>query len=120
MRQSGILAAAGLYALEHNVGRLAEDHANAKRLAEGLAKLPGVRIPHEVQTNIVFASFFGMNAEMLCMQMMELGVLAYPEGSAPDMVRFVTHLDAPARAIDEALARIGRIFSSGRSGAPRA
>ena len=54
MRQAGILAAAGLYALDHNVERLAEDHANARRLAEGLAELPGVDIDlARVETNIV-------------------------------------------------------------------
>ena len=55
MRQAGIIAAGGVYALRHNVKRLAEDHANAKRLAEGLAALPGVRLdPASVETNLVF------------------------------------------------------------------
>jgi threonine aldolase len=113
MRQSGILAAAGLYALEHNVERLAEDHEAARRLAEGLGSLRGVRIPHEIQTNIVFASFEGQNAQELCMRLFQLGVLAYPEGTVPDRVRFVTHMDVPAPAIDEAVRRIGQLLSSG-------
>jgi threonine aldolase len=55
MRQVGILAAAGLFALEHNVGRLAEDHANARRLAEGLSEIDGITVdPAAVQSNIVF------------------------------------------------------------------
>lgn len=55
MRQAGVIAAAGLYALEHNIHRLAEDHANAKLLAEGLAQIPGITIDAAaVQTNIVF------------------------------------------------------------------
>ena len=54
MRQAGIVAAGGLYALDHHVERLAEDHANARRLAEGLAELPGVELdPATVETNIV-------------------------------------------------------------------
>ena len=54
MRQAGILAAAALYAIEHNVERLAEDHANARRLAEAIAELPGIRLdPRHVETNIV-------------------------------------------------------------------
>ena len=54
MRQSGIIAAAGLYALDHHVERLADDHARARRLAEGLAALPGVELdPATVETNIV-------------------------------------------------------------------
>jgi len=53
LRQVGVIAAAGLYALEHNVARLAEDHANAKRLAEGLAQHPGLAIV-EPETNILF------------------------------------------------------------------
>src|SRR4029078_4651062 len=55
LRQSGILAAAGLYALDHNVERLAEDHANARRLGDMLGGVPGIRIMNpEVETNIVF------------------------------------------------------------------
>ena len=54
MRQSGVLAAAGLYALDHNVERLADDHNRARRLAEGLAEIPGIEIePAKVETNIV-------------------------------------------------------------------
>ena len=54
MRQAGIIAAAGIYALEHNVERMAEDHANAKRLAKGIAKAPGIGIDVEgVETNMV-------------------------------------------------------------------
>jgi threonine aldolase len=55
MRQAGILAAGGLYALEHNVSRLAEDHANARLLAEGLSRISGLRVdPPQIETNIVF------------------------------------------------------------------
>ena len=60
MRQAGIIAAGGVYALRHHVKRLAEDHANAQRLAEGLAELPGVKIdPATVETNLVFFDLTG-------------------------------------------------------------
>ena len=60
MRQAGIIAAGGVYALRHNVERLAEDHANARRLAEGLAELPGVALdPPTVETNLVFFDLTG-------------------------------------------------------------
>ena len=112
MRQAGILAAAGLYALDHNVGRLAEDHANAKRLAEGLASLPGVRLAGPVETNIVFASFGGRDAAGLCLKLLQAGVLAHPEGSSPDAIRFVTHLDVPSDAVPRAVDRIRRALAS--------
>jgi threonine aldolase len=54
MRQAGIVAAAGIYALEHMVGRLAEDHVHARLLAEGLAQIPGIHVERSPQTNIVF------------------------------------------------------------------
>ena len=60
MRQAGIIAAGGVYALRHHVKRLAEDHANARRLAEGLAALPGVTLdPASVETNLVFFDLSG-------------------------------------------------------------
>ena len=60
MRQAGIIAAACLYALDHHVERLAEDHANARRLAEGLAEIPGIELdPATVETNIVWFDVAG-------------------------------------------------------------
>ena len=60
MRQAGIIAAGGIYALEHNVERLAEDHANAQFLAEGLAQIPGVKLVYDtVPTNILFFDVSG-------------------------------------------------------------
>ena len=90
MRQAGILAAAGLYALDHHVERLAEDHANARRLAEGLAELPGVEIDlPRVETNIVV---FGVpDAYGLCGALYEQGVQVAPLD--PRRLRAVTHLD---------------------------
>jgi len=101
MRQSGILAAAGLYALEHNVARLAEDHRNARRLAEGLAELPRVRIEvARVQSNLVFFSVDGLAGPQARAQMEERGVRLSGSGGA---LRAVTHLDVSARDIARAI-----------------
>jgi threonine aldolase len=101
MRQAGIIAAAGLYALEHHVDRLAEDHARARRLAEGLATLPGIGIdPATVETNIVIAEVADPAA--FCAGLERQGVLAGP--ADPYRVRFVTHLDVDDAGIDRALA----------------
>lgn len=106
MRQAGIVAAAGLYALDHHVERLAEDHANAARLGALLAALPGARLQFPVETNLLFVSFAGHAAAGLSRRLRELGVLCNPEGSRPDLVRFVTHLDVSAADVEEAARRI--------------
>jgi threonine aldolase len=100
MRQAGIVAAAGLYALDHHVERLADDHANARRLAEGLAELPGVDIDlARVETNIVV---FGVSdAFALSGSLYERGVQITPLG--PDRLRAVTHLDVDAAGVERAL-----------------
>jgi threonine aldolase len=108
MRQAGILAAAGLHALDHHLARLSEDHANARRLAEGLAALPGASLPFPVETNLVFVAFEGRRSADLSRRLAEVGVLANPEGSREDMLRFVTHLDVSRADVEEALARAGR------------
>jgi threonine aldolase len=100
MRQSGIVAAAGLYALDHHVERLADDHARARRLAEGLAALAGVDIDAAtVETNIVI---FGVpDAPAFCAALDREGVGMLPVG--PDRVRAVTHLDVDDAGIEQAL-----------------
>jgi threonine aldolase len=108
MRQAGIIAAAGLYALDHHVDRLAEDHLRARRLAEGLAELPGVGIdPARVDTNIVIAEVADPAA--LCAALEREGVLAGP--ADPHRVRFVTHLDVDDAGIDGALAAMRRVLA---------
>ncbi len=107
MRQAGILAAAGRYALQHHRERLAEDHANARRLADGLTAMGGL-LPYPVETNLVFAAFTGRSAAELSARLAAAGVLANPEGSRPDLLRFVTHLDVSRADVDEALERISR------------
>jgi len=101
MRQAGIVAAAGLYALDHHVDRLVEDHENARALADGLAELPGIELdPTEVETNIVV--FEVPDAEALCAALERAGV----KMSALDAtrVRAVTHLDVDRADVDEAIA----------------
>jgi threonine aldolase len=100
LRQSGILAAAALYALDNNVERLAQDHARARRLAEGLAGLPGIELdPALVETNIVV---FGVaDAQGFCERLAAEGVRM---GALDERtVRAVTHLDVDDAGIDRAL-----------------
>jgi threonine aldolase len=106
LRQSGILAAACLYALDHHVERLADDHANARALAEGLAQIPGVEIdPALVQTNIVV--FRVRDAAGFCRDLEARGVSMIDLG--PEQVRAVTHLDVDRDDIDAALAITAQI-----------
>jgi len=92
MRQSGILAAAGLYALEHHRARLGEDHANAKAFGEALAGAPGIQVDlGKVQTNIVMLDFTRGTARAVVELAKEEGVLLGTAGM--QRVRAVTHLD---------------------------
>ncbi|CAB3668082.1 low-specificity L-threonine aldolase [Trinickia soli] len=101
MRQAGILAAAGLYALEHNVDRLAEDHANARTLAEGLAKLPGLTVTAP-DTNIVFVNVEASIAPAFAAHLAQHGIGVVSAYGATRQ-RWVTHLDVDAKAVDDAL-----------------
>lgn len=105
MRQAGVLAAAALYAIEHHVDRLAEDHANARRLAEGVLQIPGLRLDGEtVDTNIVYFRVDPRvgTSESVVDRLRSQGVLMLALG--PDAVRAVTHLDVTADDVDRALA----------------
>jgi threonine aldolase len=112
MRQSGVLAAAGLYALDHHLARLPEDHENARRLAEGLAALPGASVLFPVETNLLFVAFAGRNGAEISQRLKQEGVLANPEGSRPDTLRFLTHLDVSRADVDEALRRAARALAA--------
>jgi threonine aldolase len=104
MRQAGIIAAGAIYALRHNVARLAEDHANARRLAEGLAELPGIALdPAHVETNIVIfdVAGTGLDTERFLAGLEPHGVRMSAMG--PALVRAVTHLDVDRAGIDAAL-----------------
>jgi threonine aldolase len=111
MRQAGIIAAAGVYALDHHVERLAEDHANARRLANGLAELPGIALdPTTVETNIVIFDLLGeLTALDAVACLLEGGVRMGAMG--PRTVRAVTHLDVTSQQIDQALAVARTVFA---------
>jgi threonine aldolase len=96
MRQAGVIAAAGLYALENNVERLATDHDNAARLARGLEAL---QLPVEQHTNMVFVRIPPTKAQELGEHLAKAGVLVLPGAR----MRLVTHLDVDAAGIDRAL-----------------
>jgi threonine aldolase len=101
MRQAGIVAAAGLYALDHHVERLTDDHENARVLAEGLAELDGVELdPGVVETNIVV--FDVPDAAEFCAALEREGVRMSALGS--QRVRAVTHLDVDRAGIERAVA----------------
>lgn len=106
MRQSGILAAAGLYALEHNVARLADDHRRAKRLAEGLAVFDQLTVtqPH---TNIIFLNCEAELGERFNTFLAERGI---GTTGRYGQQRWVTHLDVDDEAIEGALAEVAAFF----------
>ena len=111
MRQSGLLAAACIYALDHHLVRLADDHVNARRLARHIANTPGLSLegsPDTIPTNMVF---FRLDARMgtakdFCTHLAQHGVAAI--GMGPARVRMVTHLDVSANDIDRAGEAIAR------------
>jgi threonine aldolase len=107
LRQAGIVAAAGLYALDHNVERLAEDHDNARALAEGIAAIEGARIdPAQVETNIVI---FQVDDPMAVVQgLWSRDVWMGTMG--PGRIRAVTHMDVDRAGIDRALAVLSEVL----------
>ncbi len=107
MRQAGVLAAAALHALEHHVDRLAEDHANARRLAEGLQGLPGVSVTPP-QSNILFVDLAPEKAAGVVDRLRAAGVLC----TGLYRLRFVTHLDVDAAGIDQAIAAVREFFEA--------
>ncbi len=103
MRQAGILAAAGLHALDHHVDRLADDHANAKRFAEIATACPGVKLHNgPVETNILFidVAASGVTAPALQQQLESNGVLV--GAFSNEIIRVVTHLDVDRAAVEAA------------------
>ena len=107
MRQAGIIAAAGVYALENNVERLAEDHANARLFADLLADVPGIAVePEAVATNIVFFDVggTGLTADQVAERLADHGVRIGPMGE--DLMRAVTHLDVTTEQVAKAAAAV--------------
>jgi len=107
MRQSGVLAAAALHALDNHVARLADDHALAQRLAQGLSGLPGI-VVEPPQTNMVFADVQGERAAGLIDHLKSRGVLL----TGLYRLRFVTHLDVDAQGVDRAIAAVREHLSA--------
>jgi threonine aldolase len=119
MRQAGIIAAAGLYALDHNVERLAEDHANARILARGLAEIPGVRLDvGHVETNIVFFDVAGTGltageaAARLLAQEVRVGAVGRT------LIRAVTHLDVSRADVERAISVARGVLATARDATP--
>jgi len=115
MRQAGIAAAAGVYALEHHVERLAEDHDNARLLAARLAEVPGIVLdPAKVETNLVFfdVSGTGSSAEELAAGLRTEGIRIGVEGEF--RMRAVTHLDIGREGVEKAAEALARIVAGGK------
>jgi threonine aldolase len=107
MRQVGLLAAAASYALDHHLDRLADDHALAQRLAQGLQGIEGMRV-RSVSTNIVFLDVADGRGADLLVYLKEHGVLA----TGMIGLRFVTHLDVNAADMDHTVACVRRFFDT--------
>lgn len=115
MRQAGVLAAAGLVALEKTPPLLRRDHQNAKALAEGLAGVPGISIdPGQVETNILVfdVSGTGLDATEISAQLKERGVLA--NAVSPQAMRMVTHYDVDEAGIERAVAAMDQIVQAAK------
>jgi threonine aldolase len=111
MRQAGVLAAAGIYALEHHVGRLKDDHENAKRLARKLQQITAISInPQHVDSNIVIFDVVGHRLSPAAMvnALKQEGVLINAIGGTS--FRAVTHLDVSSKQIDAAVEVFARVF----------
>jgi threonine aldolase len=106
LRQAGVLAAAGIYALEHNVARLADDHANAQRLADGLRGIDEVLVDGS-HTNMVFVRVPEESAVPLARWLDERGILVRPAAA----MRLVTHLDVDAAGIERAVRTFSEFFA---------
>jgi threonine aldolase len=109
MRQAGVLAAAGLIALEEMPKRLGEDHKNARFLADALSQIPGIRVPHNVQTNIVIFDVggAGLTTSEFSARLKSRGVLI--NGINPTQMRLLTHYDADRAACERALTVIEEV-----------
>jgi threonine aldolase len=113
MRQAGVLAAAGLVALEKSPARLHEDHENAQFLAQHLSELPGVRVDHKkVQTNIVFfdVSATGRSATAICAELAKRHVLCGATG--PHAIRMLTHCDVDRAGVERAVSELRAVLAA--------
>jgi threonine aldolase len=115
LRQSGVVTAAGIYALENNIERLAEDHTNARRLAVRLAQIPGIEIDaSNIESNIVFFDVAGTGrsaadiSQALLADGIHIGAMA---GLGPNCMRAVTHLDITEAMVNEAADRLSQLLT---------
>jgi threonine aldolase len=111
MREAGVIAAAGILALTTMVDRLAEDHANAKRLAEGLAEVPGIAVdPAKVRTNLVFFDVTApLGAAGLVAELRQRGVLCSTSG-APNRIRMVTHYGIEQKDVERTIRAVQELL----------
>jgi len=110
MRQAGIIAAAGVYALENTLDRLADDHENARALAEGLAGIPGVTLTPPPQSNLVFFIAEGWDLGELVRRLGERGLLCLDEGGR---IRMVTHYGVERSDVEEAVEHVRSLVAAG-------
>ena len=113
MRQSGIIAAGGIYALENHVERLADDHANARRLAQDLSQIPGIEIdPDKIDTNMVFFDVreTGLGAPEISSRVLEQGVRI--GAINPTTMRAVTHIDVDEEGVRLAGAAVRKALNA--------
>lgn len=112
MRQAGILAAAGLYAIEHNVTRLADDHARARRLAEGFNRIPALKA--EAYTNIIWVKLAPESAKAFTEYLAGegFGITGGYPGASGAQQRWVTHLDIDDAAVERAIAAAERFYAT--------
>ena len=109
MRQAGILAAAGIFALENNIPRLSDDHANARKLADGLSQFAALKVESEMcGTNMVFITPASDDRKPLCRHLESRGIIV---GGRDSTMRLVTHLDISADAIDAVVGAVDKYFS---------
>jgi len=111
MRQAGVVAAPGVVALQNMIGRLKEDHRNARRMAEGLNDIPGISVDLDtVQTNIVLADITGTgwDVDYFVNRACKIGVQVFEFGATK--ARFVTHYGIDEQDVDDALARLRRLL----------
>jgi threonine aldolase len=108
MRQAGLLAAAGIYALQHNVERLARDHENARNLAEGLSRIDAVKVaPAGAQTNMVYVAVEPQRSVAMREYLKERGMLISGQGN----IRLVTHLDVDRADVDRFVMTVKEFFA---------
>ena len=107
MRQAGVIAAAGIYALEHNVDRIAEDHENARTIAQALAATNWAKVSPEVVTNMIYFNTPGHDAARVVEALERQGIRSGATG--PDQIRFVTHLDVSREDTKEIARIIGEL-----------